>query len=141
MNYLLVIFLISIIVEAIDEIFIESEFFASLRELSVKSKFFASLFGCGYCLSVWVAAPFGISILFFGIHLLDLNTIFSYILNGVINVFLIHRLSNIIHEGIKRWLDRIPFVMVLEHIKKEQIEQIEQIDKDVFEPTKEDIDE
>jgi hypothetical protein len=103
-----------IFVEAVTEIIINGDIFLRLREFLYNlSKFTGSLVGCGYCLSVWVSASIAWA----------LPVGFSYTtLNYIVAVFVLHRLSNIFHELVSRWLGRIPWTLQLHKTEQVMIE-------------------
>lgn len=82
--------------EAVTEIALHSELWDKPRSwLMARGWFFKSLLGCGWCLSVWIAAG-----LFAVVQITEFTWIL-YVLSG-------HRLSNYIHLGFgimkkKRW--------------------------------------
>jgi hypothetical protein len=100
---------IVICVEAITEIIVSSELMFSIRDIlsRMSPNFMGRLLNCGYCTSVWVSACFAL----FAPKLFNI-----YILDYVISMFVIHRLSNMLHELFKRWLDRVPFNIVIHKI-------------------------
>lgn len=99
--------LVVIATEAITEIIVNSEIFSGLRKFLSKSNFFGTLVNCGYCMSVWVAlGTIWVLPKLFEIVLFDI----------IIKVFVIHRLSNLWHELIRRWLDRYPLTLVVHKI-------------------------
>lgn len=88
--------------EAITEILVSGDIFSTFREYVWKiNKFFGKLINCGYCLSVWVSASLTIPI-YYGLELIYLIPL----------VFAIHRISNIWHELIVKWLKRLPICSV-----------------------------
>jgi hypothetical protein len=95
-----------IAVEAVVEIIVDSELFLFWRVFlskrrSVIGSYIAKLFTCGYCFSVWVAALVAWSLP---------GYIFNIIIADVIlKTFVLHRLSNLMHELFHRWLNRHPF--------------------------------
>lgn len=95
-----------IVVEAIVEIIVDSELFMPWRvfiskRTSIVGRFLGKLSTCGYCASVWVSALIAWALP---------GHVFSiYIADIFIRIFLLHRLSNIVHELFHRWLNRHPF--------------------------------
>ena len=87
---------IIIAVEAVTEIIGSSELFQPVREMVFWYAPNTRL--CKYCLSVWVASFF---ILFYS----PLIMMLAYI-------FMVHRLSNVFHEGASRWFKKKPIVGV-----------------------------
>ncbi len=89
--------ILSLTVESVTELFTKSIFFYPLRKLLFKGKknviclFLHSLLDCGYCTSVWVSMF--ISIFF----VTSFNLSNKVIINYFILVFILHRLSNLIH--------------------------------------------
>ena len=106
--------LIIIAVEAITEIIIDGDIFIKPRNWLAKLNpgFLGKLLGCGYCLSVWIAIPFGI------IYSIYPNTIYYKVMMITVLIFIIHRLSNIIHDLFKRWFLRQPLVL---HLLKQKV--------------------
>lgn len=93
-----IIFII-VLIEALTELAVKSEFFYPLRKvlfnLGKKNsifKFIFNIFDCGYCFSVW--ASFLSLVLVFIVN----NTIIDFILC----VIVFHRLSNLLHFVIDR---------------------------------------
>lgn len=102
---------LTVTVEAITEIIVNGDIFQELRGwISRKSSFFGMLISCGYCLSVWTAMLLAGSIPFKIVPF----AVFDY----VIKVFVLHRLSNVVHELIVRFLNRIPWQLVLTKIMR-----------------------
>ena len=107
--------LATIAVEAIVEIVIASELFSPLHFWLFKKSennrvigFVNKLMSCGYCFSVWVAA--GVA------WMLPGSPSGIAVVDTILKIFVLHRLSNLIHELFKRWLDRIPFNVVITNI-------------------------
>ena len=103
-----------IFVEATTELILNAEILEWFRKLMYKlSSFTGNLISCGYCLSVWISVsvawylPIG-----FRMPILDF----------IVAVFVLHRLSNIFHEFMARWLGRIPWVLQLHKIETVLIE-------------------
>ena len=106
-----------IAVEAVTEILVASEIFAKLRELTYKiSVFLGKLFSCGYCMSVWISTLF---------VCFCVTPELSYypIVDKFITIFVIHRLSNIWHEFISRWLNRAPISLAIHKTETIVMEQ------------------
>ena len=102
---------VTIAVEAITEIIVNGDIFQDLRGwISRNSPFFGMLVSCGYCLSVWTAMLFAGSIPF---KIIDV-AVFDY----VIKLFVLHRLSNVAHEAIIRFLHRMPKQVVVTKIMR-----------------------
>lgn len=100
-------------VEAMTEIIIESDIFFEVRNsLTRRNNYFGKLFSCGYCMSVWVSASIAWA--------LD-GVITGFVLfDFVVKLFVLHRLSNVLHELWRRWFDRVPFVMVINALLKRE---------------------
>jgi hypothetical protein len=99
-------------VEAITEVVVQSDLFIKLRNVLFKISpgFLGKLLSCGYCFSVWVSI----------IGWFMPGTITNiYILDGILRVFLLHRLSNVIHEFFMRWEKRLPLVIVFNKVNEE----------------------
>lgn len=93
--------LLIVLVEAITEILVDSQIFSKPRELIyTNSSFFGELVTCGYCTSVWVSAAVA------WMAVLSLSPYFM--VNYIVTVMVLHRLSNVWHEAIKKWLNRHP---------------------------------
>jgi len=123
-----------VFIEATVEIEVASEIFRGFRSRVVRVPligwYLNGLFSCGYCLSVWVSA---IAALFVPGSLLSVcdSAVACKIFGGVwpilvadylFKVFVLHRLSNIWHEMVWRWLGRMPFVLGLRPIEFESEE-------------------
>jgi len=101
---IITILILAIVAEAITEIVTTSAIFFPLRSKVTKlSSFFGTLITCGYCFSVWISV-----ILAFASPINIMNCVVSYALS----IFLIHRLSNIIHD-ILGWFSRHQFISIL----------------------------
>lgn len=98
--------LIIIAVEAIVEVIVSADITLRIRAFlsKINPGFLGKLFSCGYCMSVWVAA----TIAWAAPGILTE----SLILDIIIKTFVVHRLANILHEGISRWHKRLPFELV-----------------------------
>lgn len=94
--------LLIIFVEAMTEILTSSVILEKPRILlSSMCPLFGELIHCGYCTSVWVSA--------IAVALTPLPAIFSvYWVNFMVTTFVVHRLSNILHELFSKWLNRRP---------------------------------
>lgn len=101
----------TIFVEALTEIIVASQIMARFRETAFKlNTKLGELVTCGYCTSVWIAASVA--------WIIDLG--FHPVINYFLALFIIHRLSNIWHEAVVRWLNRAPFAFQIN--KTERIE-------------------
>lgn len=89
--------LIAIATEALVEIIVASELFYPLHRWAFFTFGWEKL--CGYCASFWVAVG-----------------LWSYqddpLVKLLIMVLVVHRLSNLLHEGFSRWFKRTPNVSV-----------------------------
>lgn len=79
--------------EAITEIVVKSELFEPVRKLLFESKykilnFIHKILDCGYCFSVWASL----------ITVLALFIINNIIIDFLIVVIVVHRLSNLVHS-------------------------------------------
>lgn len=113
--------IIIIAVEAVTEIIINGSIFDQIRaKIALNAQnsnnmvigFINDLISCGYCFSVWVAALFA----FFAPGDIS-GFLFA---DFIIKVFSIHRLSNIFHEFVSRWINRVPIMVSLQHVKIEE---------------------
>lgn len=96
-----------IAVEAVTEIIINGEIFLPVRNaLSKMSDFLRKLLSCGYCSSVWVAASIAWALpgAATGYPVVDI----------IIRIFVLHRLSNLAHELFGRLFARLPFTFVFD---------------------------
>ena len=101
-----------ILVEAITEIIVASKIMQPLREFLFRnSPFFGELVDCGYCTSVWVSASVA--------WIVPLLISPYLIVNYLVTMFLLHRLSNVWHEAIQKWLNRNPITFAVH--KTEQV--------------------
>ena len=66
------------------------------------------LISCGYCTSVWVAA------------IASYYTGYTSLWMFAIKTFVIHRVSNLVHELFARWFSRSPFSVVVTHINNKE---------------------
>lgn len=90
-----------VLVELFTELIVKSEIVKPLRQrIKGINSWFSELFSCGYCMSVWVAfgvaIASGLSYTFTGILPVDLG----------LTAFILHRLSNYLHNFNDRWLDK-----------------------------------
>lgn len=118
-----------IFVEATVEIEVNSEIFQGFRARTIKIPwvgwYLHGLFSCGYCLSVWVAAAAALFvpgdvvswIASATLGKLTNNETPFVIADYLFKIFIIHRLANIWHEGVYRWLARMPFILGLKPIE------------------------
>lgn len=94
-----------VFVEAVTELLLNGEIFEKAREVAYNlSDFTAKLVACGYCASVWVSASIA--------WMLPIGSPYK-ILDIILATFVLHRLSNIFHEFVSRWLGRIPWTLQL----------------------------
>ena len=101
-----------IYVEAVTEILVDSEIFLKLRNwLAKKSDFINSLIGCGYCMSVWVSFSICWAVPGTIVGRMIPDNTYVFLADCFIKAMVLHRLSNLIHEGMKRWMDRYPWVI------------------------------
>jgi hypothetical protein len=97
--------LLIIFVEAVTEIITTSSIMSKFRQVLSYSDFLGELIHCGYCTSVWVAAsvawvdPWIISEQFW--------------INYAVTLFVLHRLSNVLHELMEKWLSRRPLTLAI----------------------------
>jgi hypothetical protein len=108
-----------IAIEAATEIEVESQLFAGFRgglsRIGEGRKgvigfifwYLHGLFSCGYCLSVWVAAGAALVIP----TRLPWPEWYFMVVSFIIKLLVLHRLSNIWHEAVYRWLGRMPFIL------------------------------
>ena len=105
-----------IAVEAVTEIIVSSDMPLILWFRNVCAKynprFLGKLFSCGYCMSVWIAAMIAWSLP---------GQLTGYVvLDVILKIFIIHRCSNIFHEGLSKWFKRLPFEIVLTKVDASQ---------------------
>ena len=110
--------LVVIAVEAITEIIVASDLFFNIRD-KLSTKFpesIGKLVNCGYCASVWISM---------GAAFIAPGTLTKYmVVDIIIKIFAIHRLSNVFHEFMKRWLDRIPKTFIVHKTGVSTTEQV-----------------
>lgn len=108
----LIIWLVTVLaVERITEIIINGAIFERPRHwILSKNNLFSELVGCGYCMSVWVSAIFAWALpgCFFNNEYLNIAT----------KIFVAHGLSNILHELLKRWFDKIPILLCFQRVEQ-----------------------
>ncbi len=105
-----------ICVEAVTEIIVESSIFIWFRNLLTKIwPFLGELISCGYCASVWVAATIG--------WCLPGEVSGIIIVDAIIKIFVLHRVSNILHEGFSRWFDRYPIVLTINNPQRDNLQR------------------
>jgi hypothetical protein len=122
-----------IAIEATVEIEVDSVIFQGFRArlADIRGRlgwYLNGLFSCGYCLSVWVSI----------LGALVIPTTFGcpWIVAFIIKIFVLHRLSNMWHELLKRWFDRIPVVLAFKPEDLSSDQTIEVI-TDAYERTEE----
>ncbi len=100
--YLLIqIFMCVILTELTTELVIKSEIFKPARNVFFKlGDWFKKLFSCGYCFSVWAAA----AVVFLTNTSYPLTS--SHWLDLALMALVIHRLANILHNGIDKYTDK-----------------------------------
>lgn len=102
LTYVLTLLVLAFVTEASVELVIKSEFFRPFREQTFKlGSWFQKLFTCGYCFSVWMAAAAVAAVPTVILPLSDL-----FLVNGLITVFLVHRMSNVMHNVVDKWTDK-----------------------------------
>ena len=95
-----------IAVEAVTEIIVQSNIFSRLRNALAKvSNFLGEWITCGYCLSIWISA----SVAWF----LPGDVTHIVIIDYLIRIFVLHRISNVLHELLSRWFSRLPIVLMI----------------------------
>jgi hypothetical protein len=100
--YVLLVLGLAFATEAVVQLVIKSEFFAPIRRLASKlGPWTAELFQCGYCFSVWVALGM-ISV----VPAVILPVSDWRVVNVLLTLLVIHRLSNIMHNVIDKWTDK-----------------------------------
>jgi hypothetical protein len=106
-DFLLQWILAIIYVESLTEILIESELLFGFRNYLYKLSpgFLGKLFTCGYCMSIWIAIS--------AAWALPGNISQVAWFDCVLRIFVLHRLSNILHELFSRWFKRLPWHVVL----------------------------
>lgn len=106
---------IIIAIENITEIITTSAIFQKVRETLVNIPFIGDLIFCGYCFSVYpsilgaIIAPGEIT----GLLIVDI----------IVKWFTLHRLSNIFHEFVSRYLQRLPFLISLTRVNTEILKE------------------
>lgn len=103
--------LAGIAAEALTEIWVSSELTEPLRDKVGLLKSRVSILArCGYCVSVWAAMFLCIDI---------------FIVKLIVQILVVHRMSNVFHEVIYRFLNRMPLISV-HNIKEDLNEEPEQ---------------
>lgn len=101
--------LLMICVEAITEILVASSIFAKPREfIARRSGLLGELVHCGYCTSVWVSAAVA-----WIIPLWYWALVPHFWVSYLVTLFVLHRLSNLFHELISKWLNRRPISLAV----------------------------
>ncbi len=104
-------------VEAMVEVIVNADITLKVRVFfsKINPGFLGKLFSCGYCMSVWVAALVAWSLP---------GVLTDYvILDVIIKIFVVHRLSNVFHECVSRWQKRLPFEFVFHSVYQDNQEQ------------------
>lgn len=87
--------------EALTELIVKSQIFSLPRTwISSRSSFFKELLSCGYCTSFWAALAFTIG------SGMVLPFTQSRLLDFLVTVLVIQRLSNVLHNVIDKWTDK-----------------------------------
>lgn len=105
MNLILFLIIVPILVENLTELFVKSSIFFPVRQVihELNIELISDLIKCGYCFSFWVSLVLN-SVLFLSLE--DyISIIPNKLLNFIIIVLVIHRLSNIVHGAIDRYFD------------------------------------
>ena len=94
-----------VFVEAVTELMLNASVLDKFRTMAHNfSEFTSELISCGYCLSVWVSASIAWALpLGFSFKIVDV----------IVATFVLHRLSNVFHEFVSRWLGRMPWMLQL----------------------------
>jgi len=101
-------FAATLAVEAVVEILVSSDILLGVRAwVSRRGQLLSKLVSCGYCMSVWVAVPLALYL-----PSLDVG---PPAMSVVVRIFVLHRLSNVLHELLSRWFQRHPWHVVLEN--------------------------
>jgi hypothetical protein len=114
---MLIKFIIAVILaEALTEILKEAVVLEPLRSPFRRLKKFNEFLECGYCMSVWVG--WGVAFLF---RLRVGIAVEWWWLECLVAGLVVHRVSNIWHEAISRWLGKHPFQMLF--VKREVVDE------------------
>lgn len=103
---IITIIIFAIVTESIVELVTTGSIFFSIRNWIAKKPYLSfvhDLISCGYCFSVWVS---GLVTLAYQITFCDM-----IVIDYLITLFLVHRLSNLVHELFSRWFGRLPFTL------------------------------
>lgn len=104
MNNIAIMLFLAIFIEALTEILVASEIMRVPREFIAKlSGFLGVLVHCGYCTSVWISASVAWIIPMFVWAFTP-----HFWLNYFLTAFVLHRVSNLLHEAFSKWLNRRP---------------------------------
>lgn len=99
--YVLMVFALALLTEALTEVAIKSTIFKPIRErVSKVGVWVKELLSCGYCFSFWVAW-FLTTLSDLRFPLTDINVI-----NCLLMALIVHRSSNVIHNVIDKWTDK-----------------------------------
>jgi hypothetical protein len=100
--YVLLILGLAFATEAVVQLVIKSEIFSPIRRLASKLGYWTDeLFKCGYCFSVWVALGM-ITV----VPAVILPVSDWHVVNVLLTLLVVHRLSNIMHNVIDKWTDK-----------------------------------
>jgi hypothetical protein len=118
----------TIVVEAVTEVFVDSALFESFRKwiggereegLARKYGLKGVLVWCGYCVSVSIGIGTAYLLWIDGIHHLDPRLARLAPFEPALWGLVVHRLSNLWHETVLRYLKQIPFSLFLRVWKQE----------------------
>ena len=112
--FILNVLLMALVTEAITQLVIKSEIFQPARGQISKLGYWPSeLMKCGYCFSVWAA------FLVVGLGSISYSLTGNSFVDFLFVFILVHRLSNIMHNGVDKWTDKY---YSLAHINSEKSE-------------------
>lgn len=101
-----------VIAEVLTELAKEALIFDSLRAPLRRWKKGEQFLECGYCMSVW--GGFASAFIFkLQIGFADWWPWIPWWVDCLVCGLVIHRAANVLHEGISRWLGRVPFQVLL----------------------------
>ena len=104
-EFIFLMILLVVFVEAITEVFVSSSIFEGLRDfIGQRSSFLGELVHCGYCTSIWVSASVA--------WMLTMDTGYPW-LDFVVVTFVLHRFSNLFHELTCKWMNRAPLSLTM----------------------------
>jgi len=97
--------IMALLTEALTEVLVKSFIFQKVREVifNFNVTYLTKLITCGYCSSFWLSVAVNIAAYFLSASYPSILSI--VFINLLVNVLIVHRLSNMLHGSIDRYFD------------------------------------